>query len=71
MIPLAGPANKQGRIVADNIAGINSKEEWHTHAVRNKLIGQGLAGSVLRNQIMELFGLHLMMALVQLLHQKF
>lgn len=36
-------------------AGINSKEEWHTHAVRNKLIGQGLAGSVLRNQIMELF----------------
>ena len=24
MIPLAGPANKQGRIVADNIAGINS-----------------------------------------------
>ena len=24
-IPLAGPANKQGRIVADNIAGINTK----------------------------------------------
>ena len=36
-------------------AGINSKEEWHTPAVRNKFIGQGLAGSVLRNQIMELF----------------
>lgn len=36
-------------------AGINSKEEWHTHAMRNKLIGQGLAGSVLRNQIMELY----------------
>lgn len=36
-------------------AGINSKEEWHTPAVRNKYIGQGLAGSVLRNQIMELF----------------
>lgn len=25
LIPLAGPANKQGRIVADNIVGINSK----------------------------------------------
>ncbi len=25
MVPLAGPANKQGRIVADNIAGIESK----------------------------------------------
>jgi NADPH-dependent 2,4-dienoyl-CoA reductase/sulfur reductase-like enzyme/rhodanese-related sulfurtransferase/TusA-related sulfurtransferase len=25
MVPLAGPANKQGRIVADNIAGINEK----------------------------------------------
>ena len=36
-------------------AGINSKEEWHTPAVRNKFIGQGLAGSVLRNQIMELY----------------
>lgn len=36
-------------------AGINSKEEWHTPSVRNKYIGQGLAGSVLRNQIMELF----------------
>lgn len=36
-------------------AGINSKEEWHTPAVRNKYMGQGLAGSVLRNQIIELF----------------
>lgn len=36
-------------------AGIGSKEEWHTPAVRNKYIGQGLAGSVLRNQIMELY----------------
>ena len=25
MIPLAGPANKQGRIAADNIAGLNAK----------------------------------------------
>lgn len=25
MIPLAGPANKQGRIIADNLAGLNSK----------------------------------------------
>ena len=37
-----------------SFAGINSKEEWHTPAVRNKYLGQGLAGSVLRNQIMEL-----------------
>ncbi|MFA6075123.1 MAG: DsrE/DsrF/DrsH-like family protein [Negativicutes bacterium] len=29
LIPLAGPANKQGRIVAENIVGINSKYE-HT-----------------------------------------
>ena len=36
-------------------AGINSKEEWHTPAVRNELMGQGLAGSVIRNQIMELY----------------
>ena len=27
-------------------AGINSKEEWHTPAVRNKYIGQGLASNL-------------------------
>ncbi|MGP1458538.1 MAG: FAD-dependent oxidoreductase [Treponema sp.] len=27
MVPLAGPANKQGRIAADNIAGLNSEYE--------------------------------------------
>lgn len=36
-------------------AGIGSKEEWHSAALRNQYIGQGLAGAVLRNQIMELF----------------
>lgn len=36
-------------------AGIVSKEQWYTIGYRNKLIGQGLAGSVLRNQIMELY----------------
>ena len=36
-------------------AGIVSKELWHSLAYRNKLVGQGLAGSVIRNQIMELY----------------
>lgn len=36
-------------------AGISSKEQWYNPAYRNKLIGQGLAGAVLRNQIMEMF----------------
>ena len=36
-------------------AGIGSKEEWHPAALRNRYVGQGLAGAVLRNQIMELF----------------
>ena len=36
-------------------AGIGSKEEWHATALRNRYVGQGLAGAVLRNQIMELF----------------
>ena len=35
-------------------AGINSKEQWVSTAVRNKYIGQGLAGAVLRNQSREL-----------------
>lgn len=36
-------------------AGIGSKEQWFPKAYRNKLIGQGLAGAILRNQIMELW----------------
>lgn len=36
-------------------AGISAKEEWFSQASRNKLIGQGVAGAVLRNQIMELY----------------
>lgn len=36
-------------------AGIVNKEQWYAPAMRNRLIGQGLAGAVLRNQIMELF----------------
>lgn len=36
-------------------AGISSKEQWYNPAYRNKLIGQGLAGAVLRNQIMEMY----------------
>ena len=36
-------------------AGIANKEQWYPVAMRSKLIGQGLAGAVLRNQIMELY----------------
>lgn len=36
-------------------AGIANKEQWYAPAMRNRLIGQGLAGAVLRNQIIELF----------------
>ena len=36
-------------------AGIANKEQWYAPAMRNMLIGQGLAGAVLRNQIMELY----------------
>lgn len=36
-------------------AGIANKEQWYAPAVRNRLIGQGLAGAVLRNQIIELY----------------
>ncbi len=36
-------------------AGIGRKEEWHSAALRNRYVGQGLAGAVLRNQIMEFY----------------
>ena len=36
-------------------AGIGSKEEWHSTAQRNRYVGRGLAGAVLRNQIMEFY----------------
>lgn len=36
-------------------AGISKKEQWYSPAMRNMLIGQGLAGSVLRNQIIDLY----------------
>ena len=36
-------------------AGITDKEQWYSPAYRNKLIGQGLAGAVLRNSIIELY----------------
>ena len=35
-------------------AGISNKEQWLPTAMRNSLIGKGLAGSVLRNQILDL-----------------
>ncbi len=36
-------------------AGISDKEQWFSPAFRNKLIGQGLAGAVLRNTIIDLY----------------
>ncbi len=36
-------------------AGIDSKEQWYPTAMRNKLTGQGLAGAVLRNQIVQFY----------------
>lgn len=35
-------------------AGISIKEQWYSKAMRQKLIGQGLAGAVLRNEIIDL-----------------
>lgn len=35
-------------------AGIEQKEQFYAKAMRNKLIGQGLAGAVLRNEIIDL-----------------
>lgn len=40
-------------------AGIANKEQWYAPAMRNRLIGQGLAGAVLRNQIIELYNANL------------
>lgn len=36
-------------------AGISNKEQWHSEAQRSSLIGKGLAGSVLRNQLLDLY----------------
>lgn len=36
-------------------AGITDREQWYSPADRKKLIGRGLAGSVLRNTIMEMY----------------
>ena len=36
-------------------AGISNKEQWYAKAQRDMMIGKGLAGSVLRNQIMSLY----------------
>lgn len=36
-------------------AGILNREPYHTKAVRAKLIGQGLSGSVMRNTLLELY----------------
>lgn len=40
-------------------AGITDKEQWYPPAYRNKVIGQGLAGAILRNTIIELYDLNL------------
>ena len=37
-----------------SFAGLTAKEEWYSQASRNKYLGQGNAGAILRNQLMEL-----------------
>jgi len=44
-IPLAGPANKQGRIVADQIAGINSSYKGAQGSFIMKAFGKTVAGT--------------------------
>jgi len=44
MIPLAGPANKQGRIAADNIAGLNQRYEGSLGAAVAKVFDLTAAG---------------------------
>jgi AAA15 family ATPase/GTPase len=39
-------------------AGVLSKEAWVSKAQRNRLIGQGLAGSVIRNLIIDFYSQH-------------
>ena len=36
-------------------AGILNREPFHTKAMRSRLVGQGLSGSVMRNTLLELF----------------
>lgn len=38
-----------------SFAGLTAKEEWYSQASRNKYLGQGNAGAILRNQLMELY----------------
>jgi hypothetical protein len=48
--------DKIPRIVyVPSFAGIEVNEEFHPLAIRGKLLGKGLSGSVLRNEIMELY----------------
>ena len=51
-----GPGESTPKVAyLPTFGGITDKEEWCAPAKRNKVIGQGLAGAVLRNQIMELY----------------
>jgi AAA15 family ATPase/GTPase len=38
-----------------SFAGLTAKEEWYSQASRSKYLGQGNAGAILRNQLMELY----------------
>lgn len=42
-------------VYVPTFAGIDTKEEYHSPAIRAKLLGKGLSGSVIRNEILELF----------------
>lgn len=59
MIPLAGPANKQGRICADNIAGINSAYESSQGTGVAKIFDLTAASTGLNEKQLEALGMKL------------
>ncbi|MCR5272123.1 MAG: FAD-dependent oxidoreductase, partial [Lachnospiraceae bacterium] len=56
MVPLAGPANKQGRIVADNIAGIASEYAGTQGSSVAKVFGLNAASTGLNEKTLQRMG---------------
>lgn len=57
-IPLAGPANKQGRIAADNICGLNSKFEGTQGSAILKVFDMTVATTGINEKTAKKLGLH-------------
>ena len=57
MIPLAGPANKQGRIAADNICGIHSKYEGTQGSAILKIFDMTVAATGINEKTAKKLGL--------------